>query len=423
MSVTSPGTADVRKQLAELRHRLKEQRDFSAELRLEAVRDPSGSATERLARSRNAEDVISAQIEDLRARESEELSALSRNGYGAVGMDGLGMDVTTRLHDPIVHADLAKIGRSVTRLGDPYRLAEIPAQDVMPWLARNLASSPTGTVTPTPGMGSVPLTTVIPLPVPEPTFLSVIPTQVLEAPSQLFAQRIRSAGGGTAPVAPGQIKPAVDFQYVDSEATPETIAGYTKVNKQLLADVLGLEPQIQIDLTDDLRLRLESEVLSGDGTVSNWPGKQGIVGLLNTTGVASIPTTEAKLLDAIRSAKTAVRTVGGIPRFVALNETDAEAIDIAKSTGSGEYISSPYLMPAPPTIWGLTMVPGMGVPPGTAVVGDPRGFALLMHENAAIYVSQNDQDDFIRNRYTLLVECQAALAVYVPSFFAVVEVS
>ena len=178
MSVTSPGTADVRKQLAELRHRLKEQRDFSAELRLEAVRDPSGSATERLARSRNAEDVISAQIEDLRARESEELSALSRNGYGAVGMDGLGMDVTTRLHDPIVHADPAKIGRSVTRLGDPYRLAEIPAQDVMPWLARNLASFPTGTVTPTPGMGSVPLTTAIPLPVPEPTFLSVIPPQV-----------------------------------------------------------------------------------------------------------------------------------------------------------------------------------------------------------------------------------------------------
>ena len=29
----------------------------------------------------------------------------------------------------------------------------------------------------------------------------------------------------------------------------------------------------------------------------------------------------------------------------------------------------------------------------------------------------------MRNRYTLLVECQAALAVYVPSFFAVVEVS
>ena len=415
MSVTAPvSTANVRRQLGDLRQRLAEQRAETARLRENFADDGSHDTSRQLARSLNVEAALKAEIEDLRAQEQ---SILGQYGGGFNGTSTLG----DRLADAAFMGELAKMAHSTARLGD-VPIGEIAREDVMAWIGRNLAAA-TGTVTPTPGMGQVAVTRVVPYPTPETTFISLIPTQPLDAPSMAYAQEVRAAGG-PAPTPPGAIKPAVDLSYVDAEATPETIAGYTKVQRQTLSDVPTLQTVIETRLTDALRTALEAEVISGDGAVSDQPGKPGIVGLLNTSGIAAPPITGGTpLLDAIRKAKTAVRTVGGVPNFVAINEADAEAIELTKSTGSGEYVANPFLTTAAQPLWGLTLTPGMGVPQGKVVVGDSRGFTLLMRENAQIRISDADQDDMIRNRLTLLVELRAALAVWIPSFFAVVEVS
>jgi HK97 family phage major capsid protein len=55
---------------------------------------------------------------------------------------------------------------------------------------------------------------------------------------------------------------------------------------------------------------------------------------------------------------------------------------------------------------------------GRAIVGDfARGCTLFIRQGVSVLISDSDQDDFIKNRVTLLGEMRAALATWVPQMF------
>ena len=95
----------------------------------------------------------------------------------------------------------------------------------------------------------------------------------------------------------------------------------------------------------------------------------------------------------------------------AINIVDWGHLLKTKSTGSSEYVANPFLATVQ-TVWNTAMTPSVGVPQGKIVVGDTNmGLSLLWREAANIRSSDADQDDFLRNRLTVLCECRAALAV------------
>jgi hypothetical protein len=72
-----------------------------------------------------------------------------------------------------------------------------------------------------------------------------------------------------------------------------------------------------------------------------------------------------------------------------------------------------------PTIWGLLVSSNRVVPAGNPLVGDSMASTLLVREGINVKVSDSDQDDFVRNRVTILAECRVAYPVWRPSGFAI----
>ena len=235
-----------------------------------------------------------------------------------------------------------------------------------------------------------------------------------------YAQEVSSGDrtAGAAPVLPGSIKPQATIEYKDAEAKPETIAAWVKCQKATLADVDQLAARIQTRLLTGVRAAVENQVLTGDGVSPN------LLGLLNTPGTVSVPYDAAAVPpDAILDGIAAGLTNGAQPNVVALSIEDWITILKSKSAGSQEYLGSPFLAPAS-SLWSLPMVPCVGVPAGRAIVADTRiALTILWREGIHILVSDSDQDDFVRNRATLLAETRVALAVWVPSAVAIVDLT
>src|SRR4051794_18378247 len=163
--------------------------------------------------------------------------------------------------------------------------------------------------------------------------------------------------------------------------------------------------------------RLEDQVIAGNGTGQN------LRGILNTTGVASVAYDAAELAaDLTLEGIVDVLLSDAEPNFVALSPSDWADMLKQKADGSGEYYSGgPFAITAE-RLWGTTAVPCKAIPEGTALIGDTTvGLTLFVREGVNVLASDSDQDDFVRNRVTLLGEGRFGLAVWQPSAFAIVH--
>jgi hypothetical protein len=75
------------------------------------------------------------------------------------------------------------------------------------------------------------------------------------------------------------------------------------------------------------------------------------------------------------------------------------------------------------TIWGLALTTSRVVPANQPLVGDSMGCSLLVREGVNVKTSDSDQDDFVRNRVTVLAETRLAFPVWRPTSFAIATLS
>lgn len=221
-----------------------------------------------------------------------------------------------------------------------------------------------------------------------------------------------------AETAEGAAKPEAAFGFTDADAPVRTIAAWVKVRKQTLADAAGLRSFIDTALRYDVRRRLEAQVANGNGTGQN------IRGILNTTGVQT-PTvvTAESAADRVHHGIVGIQLADQEPNFVALHPNDWEDIRLSRddsgaSAGTGGYLFGPPSQVGSQTLWGLPVVVSSAIPEDEALVGDARAALVLIREGVNVLVSDSDQDDFIKNRVTLLGEMRAGLVVWRPDGFA-----
>jgi hypothetical protein len=419
MTLTATQSAELRQALDRVRKDKADNADA-----LKAARTAYGQLQHRLTEGKaDSSEAFAAkkEVDTLEAKQrelrDEEATYLGLIGQGAPNGDG--GSALSRLDDPDFRRHLSSLAFSSAHFEET--VAQYSPEEVAGWTGRSIQAA--SVAPPTPGMLQGPFQRVVPFPTAPTSFLDLVPTMVMEYPSFPYAQETLPTTQ-PAVTAPGAAKTAVDFLYNDAEASPETIAGYIKQNRQTLADVGMLGGLIQTRLMTRLLHVLETQVLSGTGSVSDRTGKSGIVGLLNTTGVAAIaPTAGDVSPDHILDAIVSVLVAGAQPNVVALNPSDWATQLKGKATGSGEYFSSPFLQTVS-NVWGVTMVPCVGVPAKKVIIGDTNlGMTLLVREGASVRVSDADQDDMTRNRVTILAEGRWALAVWVPAAFCVVTFS
>jgi HK97 family phage major capsid protein len=254
--------------------------------------------------------------------------------------------------------------------------------------------------------------------------LDLIPTGTMDNNSFPYTKESGSFGTA-AETAEGIAKSEAALTLTDDEAFAATIAHWLKIRKQGLADVPALQSIIDGRLRYGVLRRLEGQVLAGDGAGANMRG------ILQTSGLGAVTFAAGNLVtDQVLKGITTVMLADAEATGIVLHPTDWQTALLAKSTytaqagvtgGSGEYFSGGPFEVTPQQMWGVPLVPSVAVAQGTALVGDfAIGAQLLIREGVQVLLSDSDQDDFIKNRVTMLAEMRAALPVFRPAAFATV---
>jgi len=226
--------------------------------------------------------------------------------------------------------------------------------------------------------------------------------------------------GGADMTAEGALKSQADFDLVERQAITRKVTAFIKVSKEMLADLPFMQREINTELMELVALKLDSQILSGDGTGNNLVGiLQNAVNFSATGFALSVPF--ANELDVLRVAIQQVETALFNVNYIVMHPTDIAKFDVNK-TSTGEYTM--------PTIYtdingvkrynGIEIISNTGIAVGTFLVGDFTKSNLRVREDMNIQVGYVN-DDFTKNLLTVLCEARATHYVKTNHYGAFVQ--
>lgn len=209
-----------------------------------------------------------------------------------------------------------------------------------------------------------------------------------------------------------QAKPQSDITFASATVTVETIAHFVIASRQILSDVPRLRAHIDGRLVYGLQLKMDQQILYGDGT------GQEFLGLMEDTNVQDIGAASGTAIDHIRDAITMAQlanyyNVNGL----VMGPKDWAGIEKAKGN-DGHYIWVNVQQGGTPRLWRVPVVVSNAMADGDFILGDfTLGAALYTREGVTVRTSESHADYFVRNGVAILAEERAALGVELPLAF------
>lgn len=215
--------------------------------------------------------------------------------------------------------------------------------------------------------------------------------------------------GAPAVTAQGAAKPMVSFG--DPQAVTEAlkkIASYMKESSELVEDAPWL-----------------ADAINGRGMYLHELAVEDYL-ISKLTGTSGIGTSNELTADGIFKAMMAVQANSGFAAdAIVINPTDYQTLRLAKDANyqyyGGGYFYAPYGnngVTEQPPLWGLRTVVTSAVPAGTCIVGAFKMGASIVRKNGVtVDITNTNEDDFIKNLITILIEERLALAVRRPAAF------
>ncbi len=214
-------------------------------------------------------------------------------------------------------------------------------------------------------------------------------------------------------VAEGGLKPQSDISYEDKTTKVQVIAHHMKASKQILDDAPMLQSTIDGRMRYGLKLKEEMQLLLGDGSGSN------LHGIIPQATAFADPASMAKytIIDQLRLAQLQA-TLAELPSSgVVLNPIDWAKIELEKD-GQGRHIIGVPQGTANRTLWGLPVVETPSIAAGKFLTGAFKmGAQIFDRWDMSTGIATQNEDDFIKNMITILVEERLGLAVYRPEAF------
>lgn len=212
-------------------------------------------------------------------------------------------------------------------------------------------------------------------------------------------------------------KPKGDLTFELITDTMNTIAQWIPASRQSLRYSTRVDLLNYIDgrLRDRVLLELERQVLTGDGTGSNFDGIIPNATAYNR-GFGQIQGADPTEVDTLRRAITQLQLANYFPTGIILHPSDWEEIDLNKDTqlryilaGSPQGVNSR-------TLWGVPVMVSNEMVSTEFLIGDFRATTLeLMIGNALmVRISESHGDFFISNMIAILAEMDGLLAFYRP---------
>lgn len=217
------------------------------------------------------------------------------------------------------------------------------------------------------------------------------------------------------PVAEGARKPESNITYALTDASVKKLAHFIKASSEILEDFPALQSQIDGRLTYGLDLVEENQLLKGSGAGNNLNGIYTQASAFVAPTGANVPSPTR--IDTLRLMLLQVELAEYAADGIVMNPTDWANIELLKDT-QGRYIIGNPQGTLAPTLWSRPVVATQAMTVDTALVGAFKlGAQIFDRSDAGIVVSTENEDDFVNNLVTILIERRLALAVYRPEAF------
>ena len=198
---------------------------------------------------------------------------------------------------------------------------------------------------------------------------------------------------------------------------------FIPVTDELLADEAGIQGYLNSRLQTMIRLRLDSQLLSGDGTA---PNLEGILDAgKSSVGSSDFNSYNGNLgrIGAIYNAITDIRVNAFTePDAIIMNPQDWNQIvtSVNDVTTSGSLnplfvVAGGFGADVAPTIWGLKVIPTTAISNNTVLVGKFGGGEaanVVMRQGMEVAVSDSHSDFFTKNQLAIRATMRVGFPVY-----------
>ncbi|QNJ91524.1 phage major capsid protein [Mycolicibacterium fluoranthenivorans] len=221
-------------------------------------------------------------------------------------------------------------------------------------------------------------------------------------------------------VADGNVKPTSTLTVTPHTDRCRVVAHLSEPAPiRLWHDIEAFTSWLTSEMVEGVLDGLEAQIVSGSGTGEN------MLGLLNTAGTTAVPFT-TDVVTTLRSAVTALQTIGEQPTGWALNPADAQTVDMLRWNTAGGFLSGGYEhdpgtgFGSSSNIFGpdVKRVVSPSVPQGTAILGDFTKLRVYVREDAHIDVDASGVL-FTKNQFIARGEGRFGIGVLRPSAFAI----
>lgn len=212
-------------------------------------------------------------------------------------------------------------------------------------------------------------------------------------------------------VAEGGTYAASAYGWTKQEADVRKIGHITHISEEAMADAAQLQTMVDTELRYGVELKLEGQVLAGDGLGENLSGL-----IPNATAfgaAAGLP--NATHIDRLRLALLQVALADYVADGIVLNPTDWAAIELLKDTTGGFVFGNPGAGNTP-KLWGKDVVESNTISAGEWLTGAFKMAATLyMRSDMEVLISSEHGTNFIEDMLTMKARVRATLAVKRPA--------
>jgi HK97 family phage major capsid protein len=230
-------------------------------------------------------------------------------------------------------------------------------------------------------------------------------SNLVEVPSEATFTSRAAPQGDTSPIGngEGELKAESDITFSLTQFPISTISHWIRASRQILSDAPLLQSHLETRLLYFLALEEESEMLTGDGGAGN------LTGINNQAAAFTGGVTNANAIDTLARAANQLAVANYEPSGFILHPTDWLSIKLLKDSNGNYLLGNPQDAKTP-MLHGLPVVPTSSQTIGRFTCLDAMRYGYVAdREQAVIRVSENVNDDFIRNVIRILAENRVAL--------------
>lgn len=218
-----------------------------------------------------------------------------------------------------------------------------------------------------------------------------------------------------AETAEGGTYPESALALTEKSSPVRKIATWLPMTDEQLEDEPYARSYVNARLPFMVRQRLNTQILTGDGTAPN------LRGALNVAGIQTQAKGSDPVPDAAYKAMVKIRTTGqAIPGAFAFNPLDWQDVRLLR-TADGIYIWGSPSEAAPARLWGLPVAEAQGLTQNTGLCGDFANFSeLAVKRGIDVQVSNSHSTFFVEGKQAVRADIRVALVFYRPTAFCTI---